>query len=330
MITRLSVFHRDFEDMPIGHLELSKTGAAVFCYNPPFLRKRKNPFPPQSGVQFRLGPQVASFRSGGLTLHGAFAECLPDSWGMRVLHASFRQAELKPSLLDYLSVTGQHNCGEIFFEPALKNRVSANVDLEHILKEARHFYEGQTKTVIAQLVQAAGKAGGGRPKVSLYFSEDFTECSTAAHKDWESWIVKVPCLSDFPGALKVEKAYMQMGAACGLEVAETRLLDSEAGQCLMIRRFDYSPGLGYKSRYTVANAFEQDIDPRFNGWDAETLLLKTQQLCKRDDHLLNMYRHLVFNALAYNCDDHLKNFSFMLRDGKHWEVSPAYDRHGLL
>ena len=38
-----------------------------------------------------------------------------------------------------------------------------------------------------------------------------------------------------------------------------------------------------------------------------------------------MFRRMVFNVLATNYDDHTKNFSFRLKQGKSWELSPAYD-----
>ena len=38
-----------------------------------------------------------------------------------------------------------------------------------------------------------------------------------------------------------------------------------------------------------------------------------------------MFRRMVFNVLATNCDDHTKNFSFLLKQGGKWELAPAYD-----
>jgi hypothetical protein len=38
-----------------------------------------------------------------------------------------------------------------------------------------------------------------------------------------------------------------------------------------------------------------------------------------------MFRGMVFNVIAMNCDDHSKNFSFLLKQGGKWELSPAYD-----
>jgi serine/threonine-protein kinase HipA len=38
-----------------------------------------------------------------------------------------------------------------------------------------------------------------------------------------------------------------------------------------------------------------------------------------------MYRRMVFNVVARNCDDHTKNFAFRLKEGSEWELAPAYD-----
>lgn len=38
-----------------------------------------------------------------------------------------------------------------------------------------------------------------------------------------------------------------------------------------------------------------------------------------------MFRRMVFNVLSENCDDHTKNFSFILRKNLKWELAPAYD-----
>jgi serine/threonine-protein kinase HipA len=38
-----------------------------------------------------------------------------------------------------------------------------------------------------------------------------------------------------------------------------------------------------------------------------------------------MFRRMVFNVLARNCDDHTKNFSFRLKKNGVWELAPAYD-----
>jgi serine/threonine-protein kinase HipA len=34
---------------------------------------------------------------------------------------------------------------------------------------------------------------------------------------------------------------------------------------------------------------------------------------------------MVFNIIGMNCDDHVKNFSFMMDRGGEWKMPPAYD-----
>jgi serine/threonine-protein kinase HipA len=40
---------------------------------------------------------------------------------------------------------------------------------------------------------------------------------------------------------------------------------------------------------------------------------------------VEIFRRMVFNVMARNCDDHTKNVSFLLRRGGAWELAPAYD-----
>jgi hypothetical protein len=34
---------------------------------------------------------------------------------------------------------------------------------------------------------------------------------------------------------------------------------------------------------------------------------------------------MAFNVMARNCDDHTKNFAFLLQEGASWTLAPAYD-----
>jgi serine/threonine-protein kinase HipA len=38
-----------------------------------------------------------------------------------------------------------------------------------------------------------------------------------------------------------------------------------------------------------------------------------------------LYRRMVFNVMARNCDDHTKNFSFIMDKTGQWKLSPAFD-----
>jgi serine/threonine-protein kinase HipA len=38
-----------------------------------------------------------------------------------------------------------------------------------------------------------------------------------------------------------------------------------------------------------------------------------------------LFRRMVFNVMSRNCDDHTKNFSFIMDNQGSWRLSPAYD-----
>jgi serine/threonine-protein kinase HipA len=38
-----------------------------------------------------------------------------------------------------------------------------------------------------------------------------------------------------------------------------------------------------------------------------------------------LFRRMVFNVMSRNCDDHAKNFAFVMHKSGNWNLSPAYD-----
>jgi serine/threonine-protein kinase HipA len=46
--------------------------------------------------------------------------------------------------------------------------------------------------------------------------------------------------------------------------------------------------------------------------------------CTVDD-TRDIFKRMVFNLLAVNHDDHVKNFSFLMDENGRWSISPAYD-----
>ncbi len=55
------------------------------------------------------------------------------------------------------------------------------------------------------------------------------------------------------------------------------------------------------------------------------LFMAVSQLGLGDDAITQVFRRMAFNVMARNCDDHTKNFSFILKEGGSWELAPAYD-----
>ena len=122
---------------------------------------------------------------------------------------------------------------------------------------------------------------------------------------------------------RIEYAYSLMALEAGIEMMPCRLLEENGRAHFMTRRFDREDGrkhhvqtlcamahLDYNLR--EANSYEQLFDT------ARKLGLGTEAMAE-------LFRRTVFNVAARNCDDHTKNFAFMLREGGQWELTPAYD-----
>ncbi len=59
--------------------------------------------------------------------------------------------------------------------------------------------------------------------------------------------------------------------------------------------------------------------------DYEMLLRVTRILTKNQKDTVSAFRLMVFNILAHNRDDHVKNFAFILPPDGDWRLAPAYD-----
>lgn len=62
-----------------------------------------------------------------------------------------------------------------------------------------------------------------------------------------------------------------------------------------------------------------------NAYSYEQLFQTMRMLRLTYPEAEQMFRRMVFNVLAKNCDDHTKNFAFILKKGEKWALAPAYD-----
>ncbi len=57
----------------------------------------------------------------------------------------------------------------------------------------------------------------------------------------------------------------------------------------------------------------------------EHLFMLTRKMCKSQEDVEELFKRMILNILAFNFDDHVKNFAYLMdRKGK-WSLSPAYD-----
>jgi serine/threonine-protein kinase HipA len=92
----------------------------------------------------------------------------------------------------------------------------------------------------------------------------------------------------------------------------------------MTRRFDREDGATKHHIQTFCALRHFDFNA-VTSYSYEQLFQTMRELKLSYPAAEQMYRRMVFNVLARNCDDHTKNFAFRLKKDGRWELAPAYD-----
>ncbi len=307
----------------VGRLAETAAGI-VFEYDPAFIATghELSPFnlPLRSGVQVR----------GGDKLPGLFDDSLPDAWGRRVMLEWFRQqgtAGHDVTPLAMLAFVGAHGMGALTYEPA-RDAVEhpwSTVSLD-ALQAAALRAEQAGEIDLNLLAEVGSSAGGARPKALIALPRKGTGRTLAGAGEvpttHDAWLVKFDTSPDGTHG-PMEEAYAQMARAGGVEMPETRLLetkvDGRVRRHFAVKRFDRE-GADRIHHHTLAAMLHM------GGGDLnyETFLRVSRRLTQDEGEVWRAFRRAVFNVLASNRDDHGKNHGFLYRDRK-WQVGPAYD-----
>jgi serine/threonine-protein kinase HipA len=92
----------------------------------------------------------------------------------------------------------------------------------------------------------------------------------------------------------------------------------------MTKRFDREGG-DVKHHVQTFCAMKHFDYNQVTGFSYEQLFQCMRELKLSYADAEQMFRRMVFNVVARNCDDHTKNFAFLLKQGGQWELAPAYD-----
>jgi len=291
-----------------------------FLKNPLWLSPFK--LPPEPGLHEH------SDRSFG-PLFGLFDDSLPDGWGLLLMDRYFRQQGIPPetvSPLDRLAYMGTRAMGALTYHPPAQtdNPSDAALDLHSLAQEAYRVLEGNVADVLPQLMRAGGSPGGARPKVLIGLKDNSMISGTDdLPNGYTGWMVKFPSKQHAIDDGRIEYAYSNMAKAAGLQMPVTRLFTTPAGDAFFgTERFDRKENQRFHVQ-TFGNLIHSNF--RIPGCDYEQLLKITRVLTKNQTDVDAAFRLMVFNILAHNRDDHVKNFSFMLNERNEWRLTPAYD-----
>ena len=266
-------------------------------------------------------------------LHGFLADSLPDAWGAlllkrRLQKLGHRYEDLNP--VDRLALVGSRGRGALTFHPATLDagEGAGAIDLDLLADEARQVLLGEEGELDALLERLGGGSGGARPKVhvgiaadgGVYAGDELAgEGGTAATE----WIVKFPALTDPADIGPVEEAYARMARAAGIAMAETRLIPSAGRAHFATRRFDRpAPG---KRLHMVSLGGAVEASPHMPSLDYDGFLRAVLAITRDVRDVEQAFRRMVFNVLAHNRDDHVRQHAFLMDDNGVWSLAPAFD-----
>ncbi|MBA2669615.1 MAG: type II toxin-antitoxin system HipA family toxin [Gemmatimonadetes bacterium] len=261
---------------------------------------------------------------------GVFNDSLPDGWGLLLMDREFKKRGFNPatrSIIDRLAYIGTRGMGALTYHPptAADEEEELWMDLDALARQAERILEGSAENVLPALRIAGGSPAGARPKLLVGVRGDGHLISGTADlpEGYRHYLIKFPSKEDAPDIGAVEAAYALMAAQAGIEVPPTRLFETgDGGRYFGAERFDRA---GNRRLHMHSLSGLLHASHRLPSLEYDGLLKATMLLTKDQRQTEEAFRRMVFNVLAHNRDDHVKNFSYLMDRSGAWALAPAYD-----
>ena len=321
MEVKAKIFGKD-----IGVLS-QKNGGYFFQYFNSFLETKLEISP----FYLPLSPRVFSGREfmAFELIPSVFADSLPDSFGYKLMAEYFsyhdNSYEAMKNPLQKLSYMGDRAIGAISYEPILRDsQKSIALELREYIKNTRKIIEGSSSDVIKELC-ATPSPGGARPKAFISWDRKNDHLLVGKTKEgYEEWIVKFYENDKLHKDLtKIEYIYFQIAKNLGLNTPNfDKILDEDEFH-FAVKRFDREAGKKLHI-HTLSGLLNKRFDER-GVFTYEELLKVTLRLTNNFQDVEEAYKRMVFNVIGKSCDDHAKNFSFIMTEDGKWKLAPVYD-----
>ena len=331
------------------------TGYTTFEYDPKFKNKGWDLAPLQMPIHSskrtfnfpalrkKTDPALDTFKG----LPGLLADVLPDRYGNELINLWLAQQgrpldSMNP--VEMLCFIGTRGMGALEFEPvtlkeskrAFSLEIDGLVDIAQKMLSKKEAFVANLKAdeekAIMEILRIGTSAGGARPKAVIAYNEKTGEIKsgqTNAPKGFEHWLIKLDGVSDIQlgvskGYGRVEMAYYNMAIACGINMMPSKLLEENGRAHFITKRFDREGGSTkhHIQTFCAMKHFDYNLVTSFS---YEQLFQTMRELKLSYSNAEQLFRRMVFNIVARNCDDHTKNFAFRLKKDGKWELAPAYD-----
>jgi len=107
-------------------------------------------------------------------------------------------------------------------------------------------------------------------------------------------------------------------------MSKCRLLEENGRRHFMTRRFDRTDNGGKLHMQSLGALAHFDYNLA-GAYAYEQALQVTRRLGLPMNAIEEQFRRMVFNIVARNQDDHVKNIAFLMDKKGHWSLSPAFD-----
>lgn len=265
-----------------------------------------------------------------------FADSLPDTFGNAMMRDYFEKkygnVDKYKNSLNRLLYMGDRGIGAIEYHPLHVEDQKEMIDLRRYIEHSRKVYDGKSENVLKEIVAHPSPAGA-RPKAFVEWNRKTDEMYVGRSRydekqDYEKWIVKF-WEKENNELTKLEYVYAQVAKDFGIDMPDVALfrLPDENGLSkthFAIKRFDILTDGTKLHQHTLGGLLNKRHDDR-DSVNYDELLKVTQSLTADHSQVKEAFKRMIFNVIGKNCDDHSKNFSFLMDSKGDWRLSPAYD-----
>jgi serine/threonine-protein kinase HipA len=327
------------------------TGIATFEYQPSFFENEWDLSPlkmPMDGAEKKIFSfselrDIITFKG----LPGLLADVLPDKYGNSLINVWLAQNGRPANSMnpvELLCFIGKRGMGALEFEPALPkaNNEATKIELNSLIHIAQEILSGKqhfnTKLssneskALSDILKIGTSAGGARAKAVITFNPLTNEIRSGqadAPAGFSHWLLKFDGVVDqqmgtSSGYGRVEMAYYIMAQAARIVMTECRLLEENNRAHFMTKRFDRASNNDKFHVQSFCAIMHYDFN-EITAYSYEQLFETMRSMLLPYPDAEQLFRRMVFNVMAKNCDDHTKNFSFIMDKAGQWRLAPAFD-----
>lgn len=327
------------------------TGIATFEYQPSFFENEWDLSPlkmPMDGAEKKIFSfselrDIITFKG----LPGLLADVLPDKYGNSLINVWLAQNGRPANSMnpvELLCFIGKRGMGALEFEPALPkaNNEATKIELNSLIHIAQEILSGKqhfnTKLssneskALSDILKIGTSAGGARAKAVITFNPLTNEIRSGqadAPAGFSHWLLKFDGVVDqqmgtSSGYGRVEMAYYMMAQAAAIVMTECRLLEENNRAHFMTKRFDRASNNDKFHVQSFCAIMHYDFN-EITAYSYEQLFETMRSMLLPYPDAEQLFRRMVFNVMAKNCDDHTKNFSFIMDKAGQWRLAPAFD-----